>query len=62
MSIRDRDWYVDLLRRKDGYVERARFRVSLGKAVKPVRWHPVLLVIAWVAMFVIFFAFFKVMK
>jgi len=62
MSIQDRDWYIDLLRRKDGYVERARFRVSLGKVVKPLRWHPVLLVVAWVAIFLAFFTLFKVMK
>ena len=27
MSFHDRDWYIDWLRKRDGYVERATFRV-----------------------------------
>lgn len=59
MSIQDRDWYVDLLRRKDGYVERARFRVSLGQVRKSARWHSVLRFVATLAVLVALYAFFK---
>ena len=31
MSIDDRDWYVDKLRKATGHVERARFRISIGE-------------------------------
>lgn len=32
MSVDDRDWYVDDVRKKSGYVERAAFRINLGQA------------------------------
>lgn len=31
MGIEDRDWWLDRLRRRTGYSERAQFRVSRGQ-------------------------------
>jgi hypothetical protein len=31
MGIEDRDWWIDRLRRRVGYTERAQFRVSRGR-------------------------------
>ena len=31
MGIESRDWYRDKIRKSEGYVERAAFRVSLGQ-------------------------------
>lgn len=46
MGMLDRDYYRDRLNARDQYVERAKFRVSLGNSssVPQVRrWHPALL-------------------
>ena len=32
MSIDSRDWYVDKLRKANAYVEKARFRISIGES------------------------------
>ena len=49
MSIDNRSWYRDLLRKKSGYVERADFRVSLkDRALENARKRHERLAFPWV--------------
>ena len=46
MGMYDRDYYRDLLNKRDGYTEKAKFRVSLASrplSISIGQWHPVLL-------------------
>lgn len=48
MGIQDRDYYLDKLRELQGYTEKARFRVPLGRPrwIKPTAGAPTALIVA----------------
>lgn len=73
MGIQDRDWYKDELRERERKLNRQRsakrrFRIrwpfrrydlSAYNFERPPTWHPLLIIVVWVLVFLVLFTVFK---
>ena len=57
MGSQDRDWHREWWAKKQGYIEKARFRLPDPKPHQTL--HPVLIAMVWAVVFLVLFIFFK---